>query len=153
MLLLTPFGRSASITNLFSIANPYYNLRNGNHFILPRYNLHIGRNSVRYRGPLVWELSITSLKQSPSLKNFKNLLKQRHHKNFLKEACMVSHKNQDFEYFSQSNFIQFINNIPRQFQLYSFSFLFPFFPQNSIGCFVIFLFTLDSRSTSASGCL
>ena len=144
MLLLTPFGRSAAITNPFSIANPYYNLRNGNHFILPRYNLHIGRNSVRHRGPLVWELSITSLKQSPSLKNFKNLLK---------EACMVSHKNQDFEYFQQSNFIQFNNNIPRQFQLYSFSFLFPFFPQNSIGCFVIFLFTLDSRSTSASGCL
>ena len=73
-------------------------------------NLNIGRNSLRYRGPRVWELTPTSLKQSPSLKNLKNLLKQRHHKNFinncsfLKEACMVSHKNQDFEYFQQSNF-------------------------------------------------
>lgn len=95
----------AKITNLFSIANPHYNLRNNNHFVLPRYNLDIGRNSLRYRGPLVWELTPTSLKQSPSLKNFKNLLKQRQHKNFinncsfLKEACMVSHKNQDFAYF------------------------------------------------------
>ena len=93
------------ITNLFSIANPHYNPRNSNLFGLPRYNLAIGRNSLRYRGPLVWELTPTSLKQSSSLKNFKNLLKQRHHKNFInncsfrKEACMVSHKNQDFEYF------------------------------------------------------
>ena len=93
------------ITNLFSIANAHYNLRNSNHFVLPRYNLDIGRNSLRYRGPLFWELTQTSLKQSPSLKNFKNLLKQRHHKNFinncsfLKESYMVSHKNQDFEYF------------------------------------------------------
>ena len=82
------------IKNLFSIANPHYNLRNSNHFVLPRYNLDI----------IVWELTQNSLKQSPSLENFKNLLKQCHHKNFinncsfLKEACMVSHKNQDFEY-------------------------------------------------------
>ena len=65
----------AKITNLFSIANPHYNLINSNHFVLPRRNLHIGRNSLRYGGPL----TPTSLKQSPSLKNFKNLLKQRHH--------------------------------------------------------------------------
>ena len=40
------------IANLFSVANPHYNLRNSNHFVLPRYNLDIGRNSLRYRGPL-----------------------------------------------------------------------------------------------------
>ena len=92
------------IKNLFSIANPHYDLRNSNHFVLPRYNLDIARNSSRYRGPLVWELTQNSLKQSPSLENFKKLLKQCHHKNFinncsfLKEACMVSHKNQDFDF-------------------------------------------------------
>ena len=93
------------ITNLFSLANPYYNLRNSNHFVLLRFNLTIGRNSLRYRGPLVWGLTPTTLKQSPSLKNFKNLLKQsrqRHFINnisFLKEACMTSFKNQDYTYF------------------------------------------------------
>jgi len=71
------------ITNLFSIANPYYNLRNSNHFVLHRFNLDIGRNSLRYRGPIAWELTPTALKQSTSLKNFKNLLKQRRHKFFI----------------------------------------------------------------------
>ena len=52
------------ITNLFSIANPHYNLRNSNNFVLPRYNLDIGRNSLRYRGPLVWEL-LLPLSNSP----------------------------------------------------------------------------------------
>ena len=50
-------------TNLFSLANPYYNPRNSNHFVLPRFNLAIGRNSLRYRGPLVWELTPTTLKR------------------------------------------------------------------------------------------
>ena len=36
------------ITNIFSIANPHYNLRNNNHFVLPRYKLDIGRDSLRY---------------------------------------------------------------------------------------------------------
>ena len=53
-----------------------YNLGNSKHFVLLRFNLDIGRNSLRYRGPLAWELTPTSLKQSPSLKNLKNLLKQ-----------------------------------------------------------------------------
>jgi len=76
-----------------------------NHFVLPRFNLDIGRNSLRYRGPIAWELTPTAIKQSTSLKNFKNLLKQHRHKlfikniSFLKEACMVSHKNQDYIYF------------------------------------------------------
>ena len=93
------------MTNLFSLANPYCNLRNSNHFVLPRFNLAIGRNSLRYRGLLVWELTPTTLKQSPSLKNFKNLLKQSRHRHFinnisfLKEACMVSFMNQDYTYF------------------------------------------------------
>ena len=93
------------IANLFSIASPHYNLRNSNHFVVPRYNLDIGRNSLRYRGPLAWQLNPASLKHSHSLKNFKNLLKERRHKNFinnlnfLKETCMVSNKNQDFKYF------------------------------------------------------
>ena len=68
-------------------------------------------------------ITLTSLKHSHSLKNFKNPLKERRHNNFindlnfLKETCMVSHmfcnfyshKNQDckdlqFCYF-EKNFI------------------------------------------------
>ena len=96
---------SDKITNLFSIANPHYNLRNSNHFALPRFNLDTGRNSIRYRGPIAWATTPTCLKHATSLKNFKKLLKQRRHKLFIKnisfgkEACMVSHKDQDFTYF------------------------------------------------------
>ena len=96
---------SDKITNLFSIANPHYNLRNSNHFALPRFNLDTGRNSIRYRGPIAWAKTPTCLKHATSLKNFKKLLKQRRHKLFIKnisfgkEACMVSHKDQDFIYF------------------------------------------------------
>ena len=88
----------AKITNLFSITHPRYYLRN-------RYNLDIARNSLRYRGPLVWEPNSNIFQRVHSLKNFKNRLKQSHHKifinnlSFLKEACMISHKNQDFKYF------------------------------------------------------
>ena len=96
---------SDKITNLFSIANPHYNLRNSNHFALPRFNLDTGRNSTRYRGPIAWATTPTCLKHATTLKNFKKLLKQRRHKLFIKnisfgkEACMVSHKDQDFTYF------------------------------------------------------
>jgi len=73
------------VTNLFSIANLHYNLRSSNHFVVPRFNLDNGRNSLRYRGPLTWELTPTSLTQSPSLNNFKNLLKQNRHRKFYQE--------------------------------------------------------------------
>lgn len=87
------------LTNLFSTATPHCNLRHSNSFVLPRFNLDIGRTSLRHRGPLAWGLTPTSLKQSPSQKNFNDFLKQRRHKNFvknigfLKDSCMVSHKN------------------------------------------------------------
>ena len=93
------------LSTQYSIANPHYNLRNSNHFALPRFNLDTGRNSIRYRGPIAWATTPTCLKHATSLKNFKKLLKQRRHKLFIKnisfgkEACMVSHKDQDFTYF------------------------------------------------------
>ena len=104
---------SDKITNLFSIANPHYNLRNSNHFALPRFNLDTGRNSIRYRGPIAWATTPTCLKHATSLKNFKKLLKQRRHKLFIKnisfgkEACMVSHKDQDFTYSHIFNLVIF----------------------------------------------
>ena len=58
------------IANLFSIANPHRNFRNSNHFVLPKYNLDIGRNSLRYRGSVAWQLTLTSRKRSHSLKYF-----------------------------------------------------------------------------------
>ena len=44
------------------------------YFVLLIYNLDIGRDSLGYRGPLAWELTPISLKQSHSLKNFKIVL-------------------------------------------------------------------------------
>lgn len=48
----------AKITNLFSIAYQRYYLRNSNHFVLPRYNLDIDINSLRY---LKWKALLNSL--------------------------------------------------------------------------------------------
>lgn len=37
--------------------------------LLKKASRYIARNSLRYRGPLVWELTLTAIKQSHSLKN------------------------------------------------------------------------------------
>lgn len=50
------------IINFFSLVNLYYNFRNSNYFVLLRFNLVIGRNFLRYRGLLVWELILIFFK-------------------------------------------------------------------------------------------
>ena len=43
--------------------NTSYTLRRVNHFSHVRYNSNIGRNSVRYRGPIVWNFIGTGVAQ------------------------------------------------------------------------------------------
>ena len=46
--------------------NTNYNLRRINYFSHVRYNSNIGRNSVRYRGPIVWNLIPEAIKDASS---------------------------------------------------------------------------------------
>ena len=61
-----PFFKNKSIT---------YNLRNGNIFILPPGRLsHYGINSVQFRSSLLWNNLPISVKESVSVKEFKQKL-------------------------------------------------------------------------------
>ena len=64
-----------NIIRLFS-SSSCYNLRNNIKFEVPRFNLEVGRNSLRYRGALFWNSIPDNLKRAPSLKIFKKLLKK-----------------------------------------------------------------------------
>lgn len=66
-------------TALFETRNTntnYYNLRHINHFLHVWYNSNIGRNSVRYRGPIVWNLIPEAIKDASSYQLFKQKRRQ-----------------------------------------------------------------------------
>ena len=65
-----------NIIRLFSSSNCCYDLRNSIKFEVPRFNLEVGRNSLRYRGALFWNSIPDNLKRAPSLNIFKKLLKK-----------------------------------------------------------------------------
>ena len=95
-----------SISSLFNHNyNTTYNSRNSSAFILPRFTLDMGRTSLWYRGPIAWNSLPGTLKQAPSVNNFKCLLKQKNYKHilnnpsFLKEAYIISNKSADFKYY------------------------------------------------------
>ena len=61
-----------------------------------RYNSNLGRNSVRYRGPIVWNLIPKAIKDASSLQLFKQKLRQAsrilEQIQFEKEACQITSK-------------------------------------------------------------
>ena len=65
-----------NIIRLFSSSNCCYDLRNSIKFEVPRFNLEVGRISLRYRGALFWNSIPDNLKRAPSLNIFKKLLKK-----------------------------------------------------------------------------
>ena len=65
-----------NIIRLFSSSNCCYDLHNSVKFEVPRFNLEVGRNSLRYRGALFWNSIPDNLKRAPSLNIFKKLLKK-----------------------------------------------------------------------------
>jgi hypothetical protein len=93
------------LTGLFEIRNTdnNYNLRRINDFSNVRYNSNLGRNSVRYRGPIVWNLIPKAIKDASSLQLFKQKLRQAsrilEQIQFEKEACQITSKQTDFLYF------------------------------------------------------
>ena len=65
-----------NIIRLFSCSNCCYDLRNSIKFEVPRFNLEVGRNLLRYRGALFWNSIPDNLNRAPSLNIFKKLLKK-----------------------------------------------------------------------------
>ena len=59
------------LTALFEIRNT----DNNYNFSHVRYNSNLGRNSVRYRGPIVWNLIPKAIKDASSLQLFKQKLR------------------------------------------------------------------------------
>lgn len=93
------------LTALFETCNTTntYNLRRTNDFPLVRYNCNLGRNSVRYRGPMVWNLLPKSIRDASSQELFKLKLRQASRIldqiQFEKEACQISTKQKNYIYF------------------------------------------------------
>jgi len=80
-----------------------YKLRRSNDFSLIRYNSLLGRNSVRYRGPIIWNLIPRNIRNAASLQLFKATLKRPSKSidqiQFEKEACLLNSKDPNFVYF------------------------------------------------------
>ena len=53
-----------------------YNLRRRDVFKVPKYNYSMGRTSLSYRGPIVWNILPESYKLSDSHANFKKKIKK-----------------------------------------------------------------------------
>ena len=69
-----------NIIRLFSSSNCCYDLLNSIKFEVPRFNLEVGRNSLRYRGALFWNSIPDNLKRAPSLNIFKKQTLVRQYK-------------------------------------------------------------------------
>ena len=54
----------------------FYNLRRADKFIIPHYNYLIGRNSLSYRGPTLWNMLPETYKQEANLSSFKTKIKK-----------------------------------------------------------------------------
>ena len=63
------------IGNLFKKEENKYQLRRKSKFILPRLNTELGRRSIRYRGPVIWNSIEEGVKEA-SYSNFKKQLNQ-----------------------------------------------------------------------------
>ena len=80
-----------------------YSLRNKNDYSRIRYNNEYGRNSVRYRGPIVWNNIPQNIKDAETQQSFKAKLKWAGKKleqiQFEKEACTIQLRKDDFLYY------------------------------------------------------
>ena len=67
---------------------------------IPRYRKETGRNSLRYREPVIWNTMSTDLKQDKNLNTFRNNIKQFKNRinqiTFRTEVCMINNKHRDY---------------------------------------------------------
>ena len=80
-----------------------YNLRRRDGFKVSKYNYSMGRTSLSYRGPIVWNILSESYKLSDSHASFKKKIKKDQalldKLSFEKESCLITNKYDDFNYF------------------------------------------------------
>ena len=92
-----PFG------DLFSKNASGRSLRAVKHLIIPRPNSEVGRNTLRYKGPVIWNFVTKISKVPESLASFKNTIRKSHVGlnafSFNKEAVVITKKCKDFIYF------------------------------------------------------
>ena len=92
------------LTDLFELNknDNRYSLRNKNDYSHIRYNNEYGQNSVRYRGPIVWNNIPQNIKDAEMQQSFKAKLKRAGKKleqiQFEKEACTIQLRKDDFLY-------------------------------------------------------
>ena len=72
---LTLFGPIFGAELALFILQCSYKLRRSNDFSLVRYHSELGRNSIRYRGPIVWNSIPKFIRNVTSLQLFKEKLK------------------------------------------------------------------------------
>ena len=80
-----------------------YDTRKKLQFDVQRYTSETGRNSLRYRGPLIWNSLPNELKKFQNITTFKsNIKKELNYTinfNFQKEAAVNTNKRDNFVYF------------------------------------------------------
>ena len=90
------------IGNLFKKEENKYQLRRKSKFILPRLNTEVGRRSIRYRGPVIWNSIEEGVKEA-SYSNFKKQLNQIKGKiadvSFKTASAEVHATNSRYQYF------------------------------------------------------
>ena len=77
--------------------------RDSHKFEIPRCSKEIGRISIRYKGPLLWNNIPLELRKVDNLETFKILIKREKKPiksiSFLKEASVIRNKHPDFMYY------------------------------------------------------
>ena len=73
--------------------------RDSHKFEIPRCSKEIGRISIRYRGPLLWNNIPLELRKVDNLETFKTLINFKTLISFLKEASVIRNKHPDFMYY------------------------------------------------------
>ena len=72
-------------------------------FTIPRCTKEIGRTSIKYRGPLLWNSLPLNIRSIENFHTFKKSLKRAKESvksvSFLKEASMITFKRTDYIYF------------------------------------------------------
>jgi len=91
-----------NISNLFERSNNPYNTRSNAEFLLPqvRTELH-SKSSLRYLGPLIWNIVPQEIKNSKSLAVFKNLIKNWKPINCPRRLCKLHAQGAGFINISQ----------------------------------------------------
>ena len=73
--LATEIHKAVHVSSLFTERESEYSLRRNHSLIIPPYNtISFGKQSIRYTGPKVWNSLPNNLRQTTSLKEFKNLI-------------------------------------------------------------------------------